>query len=353
MKLNNIALDRLEFDQNIVRAVTPLILESREAAGLALDIFRLYQDKINPAAQGLLARSREANAETYPIVGSYARATLFHIIHDVDETRIGLETQSPVEAEKVYRLLREQRIIKPNMEYVKNSVRGGLEEIVAALLWQVGAIKVSLGDIRPVFKVDERKNRSPIYIDVKCLPNYPLCNDFVIATAAMLVSSLKFDAVCGIEAGSIAFATLLSEKFSKPMFFARREQRYAEAPLLEGVKDHEIFRKRVLLVDDTMVRGWTKARIINEIRTRGGIIESCLVLFDRQQGGQEALEKDGVQIHSVTNRDAALAKTIPDEITLLTVEEYSEVLEYFKDPKAWHVKRGFDYFELSPKGTIG
>ncbi len=352
MKLNNIALARLELDANIVRAVTPLILEAGEAAGLAGDVFRLYHEKINPEARGLLACSREANADTYPFAGSYPVATFFHIVYDVDETRLALETQNPAEAQKAFRLFREQRVIRPDMEFVKNSVWGGLDEIVAALLWQVGAIKVSLGDIRPVFKVDERKNRSPIYIDVKCLPNYPVINDFVISAAAMFVAGLQFDAVCGIEAGSIAFATLLSEKFSKPMFFARREKRYAEAPLLEGVRDHEIFRKRVLLVDDTIVRGWTKARIINEIRARGGIIDSCLVIFDRQQSGREALENEGVRIFSLTNRAAALSKTIPEGITLLTETEYAEVLEYFQDPKTWHTRKGFDYYELLPKGTL-
>jgi len=353
MKLNNIALARLELESNIVRAVTPLVLEAGEAAGLAADVFRLYQEKINPGAQGLLACSREANADTYPFAGAYPVPTLFHIVYDVDETRLALETQNAAEAQKAFRLFREQRVIRPDMEFVKKSVRGGLDEIVAALLWQVGAIKVSLGDIRPVFKVDERKNRSPIYIDVKCLPNYPVINDFVISAAALLVAGLGFDAVCGIEAGSIAFATLLSEKFSKPMFFARREKRYAEAPLLEGVRDHEIFRKRVLLVDDTIVRGWTKGRIISEIRARGGQVDACLVLFDRQQGGQEALKNEAVTIYSLTNRAASLSKAIPAEITLLTEAEFVEVLEYFKDPKTWHTKNGFDYYELSPKGTIG
>lgn len=351
MKLNNIALARLELSSHIVRAATPLVLEAGEAASLAQDVFRFYKEKINPSAQGLLARSREANADTYPIAGLYPSPTLFHIIYDVDETRLALETQNEAEAQKAFRLFREQRVVRPDMEYVQNSVRGGLDEIVAALLWQVGAIKVSLGDIRPVFKVDERKNRSPIYIDVKCLPNYPVINDFIISAAAMLVAGLPFDAVCGIEAGSIAFATLLSEKFSRPMFFARREKRYPEASLLEGVRDHEIFRKRVLLVDDTIVRGWTKARIIGEIRARGGRIESCLVLFDRLEGGREALAKDGVKLYSLTSRSAALSQTIPEDITLLTRAEYTEVLEYFNDPKSWHAKRGFDYYELLPKGT--
>jgi len=348
MKLSQISFDTIELKKNIVKTTVPLILESKEANTLANDVFEIYKQKVNAKATRLNPRKREANADTYPITCKDTSSTLFHVIYDVDSTRISFETQNEEEAEKVYRIFREQRIIKPDIEYIRKYVKGNIDEIVAALLWQVGAIKVSLGDLRPLFKVDERKNRSPIYIDVKCLPNYPSINDFIVSEAALLTNNIDFDIICGIEAGSISFATSVSKTLNLPMCFARRKRRYAEASLLDGIKEHEIYKRKVLLVDDTIVKGWTKERVIDEIRLKEGIIENCLVIFDRQQGGSKALEQKGIKLCSLTNREAALSKSISNEITFLTDKECEEALSYFKDPKEWHKKMGFSYYELLP-----
>uniref|UniRef100_A0A7C6ED44 Phosphoribosyltransferase domain-containing protein n=1 Tax=candidate division WOR-3 bacterium TaxID=2052148 RepID=A0A7C6ED44_UNCW3 len=349
MKLEQLPLSEIELDRKNVRVCTPYILEYHEVRDLVRDAFAIYKEKINPSAQALGELRREANADTYPVFFTDQLVTQFNIIYDVDETRLAFETRTEDEAVKMYRILREYRIIKPNLSYIRENLSGNLTEFVAALLWQIGSIKVSLGDLRPLFKVDERKNRSPIYIDVKCLPNYPAANDFIISQAALLLSNLTFDMICGVEAGSISFAALLAKEFAKPMFFARKAKHYPEASLFEGIKSHELFRKKVLLVDDTIVKGWTKERIINEIRNQGGLIDACFVIFDREQGGKENLEKLGVHLYSLTNRHAALSKRIPRAITFITDYEYDEIDDYFENPAEWHKRRNLPYYELTPK----
>ncbi len=177
----------------------------------------------------------------------------------------------------------------------------------------------------------------------------PRVFDFLISQAGLILAHYDFDLVCGIEAGSISFATLLAQKISKPSFFARREKRYKEASILEGIKEHEIFQKRVLLVDDTIVKGWTKRRVINALREKGAICEYTFVIFDRLQGGKEELASLGCELLSLTDRNALLSKRIPRDITLLTEKEYKEICDYFADPKEWHKKKGFSYFALKPK----
>jgi orotate phosphoribosyltransferase len=172
----------------------------------------------------------------------------------------------------------------------------------------------------------------------------------MVSQAALLLRDIEFDCLCGIEAGSIAFAALLAQKLAKPMFFARRHRKFPEASLLEGIKPHELFRKRVVLIDDTLVKGWTKERVIQEIREQGGIIDTCFVIFDRQQGGSESLESAGVRLRSLTNLDAALSRSIPREITFLTDAEDREIREYVADPAAWHLRRNLEYHELTPGG---
>jgi len=347
MKLSQVPLRDIDVDGAVVHASTPYILEYSEVTAVAEGVFDTYQRLVNPAAERLGPRRREANAESYDILGKDGELGRFHVVYDVDETRLSLELAEE-EAVKFYRLLRDQRIIRPDLALINRAMSANLAETVAAVLWQIGAIKVSLGDLRPLFKVDEGRNYSPIYIDVKGLANYPEVNDFVLGSAALLVRNLEFDAVCGIEAGSIAIAAVLAQKLDKPMFYARRQRRYPEASPFEGIKSHELFRKRVLLVDDTLVHGWTKTRVIREIREWGGKVEACFVVFDRQQQGSADLEQAGVKLDSLTNRDAALSPKIPRDVSFLTDDEYAEVVRYFSDPGAWHAARGFTFHEPSP-----
>jgi len=347
VKLNQVPLKEIECAGPVMRASTPYILEYDEVASLAEDLFAAYRSKINPAACRLGPRQRESNAESYAFLGSDRELGRFHVVYDIEETRLALELNDG-EADKFYRLMREQRIVTPDLGLIRRVMSGNLAETVAAVLWQIGAIKVTLGDLRPLFKVDEGRNYSPIYIDVKGLASYPAVNDFVLSSAALLVRNLEFDAVCGIESGSIAIAAVMAQKLARPMFYARRARRYPEASPFEGIKRHELFRKRVLLVDDTLVHGWTKTRVIREIREWGGRVEACFVVFDRQQQGSTDLAQAGVRLDSLTNRDAALSPKIPREISFLTDDEYEEVARYFADPRAWHAARGYTFHEPSP-----
>jgi hypothetical protein len=253
MKLNQVPLKEIECAGPVMRASTPYILEYDEVASLAADLFETYRAKINPAACRLGPRQREANAESYALLGSDRELGHFHVVYDIEETRLALELNED-EADKFYRLMREQRIITPDLGFIRRVMSGNLAETAAAVLWQIGAIKVTLGDLRPLFKVDEGRNYSPIYIDVKGLTSYPAVNDFVLSSATLLVRNIEFDVVCGIESGSIALAAVMAQKLAKPMFYARRTRRYPEASPFEGIKSHELFRKRVLLVDDTLPR---------------------------------------------------------------------------------------------------
>ncbi len=347
MKLVQVPLRDLELTDDLVRAVSPYILEYSEAEQLSRDVFAMCRRFVNKSADRLGDKRREENADSWDVFAGDAKLGSFHVVYDVEETRFGFEFPTD-EATRFYRLLRSQLIVTPDLLQVRRMMSGNLAETLAAVLWQIGAIKVSLGDLRPLFKVDMRRNRSPIYIDVKGLANYPEVNDFVLGSAALLLRNIEFDVICGIEAGSIGLAAALAQRLNKPMFFARREQRYPEASPFEGIKSHELFRKKVLLVDDTLVHGWTKARVIREIREWGGEVDACFVIFDRRQGGDRDLAELGVQLWYLTDRRAALSPKVPREISLLTDREYREINDYFDDPADWHRKRGLEYTELQP-----
>ncbi len=345
MKLEQVPISEIEIRNNIVRFSTPIIFEPNEIKELVQSSFYSFQKIINARISKLGEVKTEANALSFPFFQKKNTPILFNIIFDLTRTNLSFQASNHIEALKIYRLLRDQRQITPNLTTVQ-TLKGNFSEIIAALLWQIGAIKVSLGDIKPYYKVDERKNFSPIYIDIKILPAFPTVFDFIVATSTLLLENLNFDLVCGIEAGSITLASLIAHKFSKPMFFARRDKRYPEAPLLEGINTAQLLHKNVLVVDDTIVAGWTKAKVFEEIRNLGGKVDKCFVVFDRQQNSSHSLKEQGVTLYSLTNIRSALSSAIPKTITYLTDAENKEIREYFTSPKEWHKKKGFKYFEL-------
>lgn len=63
---------------------------------------------------------------------------------------------------------------------------------------------------------------------------------------------------------------------------------------------------RVVVVDDVITTGGSTLKAIEAIRRAGGEVVFCLVLVDRQEGGREAIEADGVPVVSIFTRSELL-----------------------------------------------
>jgi orotate phosphoribosyltransferase len=68
-----------------------------------------------------------------------------------------------------------------------------------------------------------------------------------------------------------------------------------------GIVSPDIKDKKILLLEDVVGDAGTKTEIIKEIRNEGGIIDTCVVLMDRNEGGKERLAKEGAQLYSLTD----------------------------------------------------
>ena len=80
--------------------------------------------------------------------------------------------------------------------------------------------------------------------------------------------------------------------------------------------------ERVLLVDDVITTGKNILAALQTIRNEGGVVENALVLLDREEGGREHLQKEGVKLHSVTKISSVARKLLDmDAITRTQFEE--------------------------------
>ena len=222
---------------------------------------------------------------------------------------------------------------------IMEQIVAGIRRVVALQLWQLSAIKVNLDE---PFKLVSG-NYSPIYINCRQLISSPAFADLFAAAARMICEQRKitFDVVAGGETAGIPFAAFLARAFGCPMVYVRKEVKgHGLASRVEGALDAGAC---VLLVEDLITDAGSKLSFIEALRATGAAVEDALVVFDRLQGGKQALVEEGVRLHALTNMDMALAEA--ESAGRLTCGQRQSVREYLDSPRNWHVKHGLAFME--------
>ena len=117
------------------------------------------------------------------------------------------------------------------------------------------------------------------------------------------------DTVGGLEMGAvpvIACIAALSHEDGKPVktFFVRKKPKdHGTQDLLEGLAPGETLAgQRVMIVDDVATSGGSIIKAAEVARAAGAIVETALVLVDREEGATEALAKAGIRLLSVLKK---------------------------------------------------
>ena len=56
---------------------------------------------------------------------------------------------------------------------------------------------------------------------------------------------------------------------------------------------------RVVVIEDTITTGGSARKAVDAVRNAGGTIVGVLALVDREEGGRESLEADGLDVISL------------------------------------------------------
>ena len=122
-----------------------------------------------------------------------------------------------------------------------------------------------------------------------------------IAEAMRPLVPLGIQVLAGLEMGGIPIVTMLSQVTGIPASFIRKEPkqygtcRYAEGTSLQG--------KRFILVEDVVSSGGAIIDAMAKLRADGLFSEAALCVIDRQTGGKEALETQGLPLISLLTLD--------------------------------------------------
>lgn len=220
---------------------------------------------------------------------------------------------------------------------LENQILEKMSEVVALGLWELEAIKINL---KEPFRLVSG-NFSPIYVNCRSVISDPSFMALFSAAARTICERkrIKPDVIAGGETAGIPFAAYVAQALSLPMVYVRKAAKgHGIANLVEG---GSVKGKKVLLVEDLITDAGSKLHFIEGIKEVGGSINHVLVLFNRLQGGGEALESKGIRLYSMSDINVVLEVGV--RCKALSRESSAVVAQYLKDPKAWHLMLGLIY----------
>ncbi|MGC8895783.1 MAG: orotate phosphoribosyltransferase [Candidatus Bathyarchaeia archaeon] len=171
---------------------------------------------------------------------------------------------------------------------------------------------------------------SPYYIDLRIIPSFPdafhrVC-DFYLSFIKTEIGTENFERIAGIPVAGIPFASLIAYHLQKPFLYIRKDIRlHGRQRRIEGIIAPG---NRVLLVDDLITTGLSLRRAARAIRTEGGVVNEAVVLLDREEGGKEKLEKNGIRLHALLKVSEIATKLC--EIGAIDEEQLKTILRQIK-----------------------
>jgi orotate phosphoribosyltransferase len=165
---------------------------------------------------------------------------------------------------------------------------------MAKILNKVGALQFG------IFKLTSGKI-SPYYIDLRIIPSFPDIFRDVCNSCAQLINSEvgteNFDRIAGIPIAGIPFASQIAFALKKPFLYSRQAAKlHGRERRVEGIL---VSGDRVLIVDDLVTTGLTIQKAADAVRAEGGVVTDAVAFLDREEGGKEKLEKDGIRLHTL------------------------------------------------------
>ncbi|XP_066542583.1 uridine 5'-monophosphate synthase-like [Hoplias malabaricus] len=213
---------------------------------------------------------------------------------------------------------------------------------------------------------------SPIYFDLRIIVSY---SELLREVSRLLYkcaeeAEAKFDCVCGVPYTALPLATIICANHNHPMLIRRKEAKDYDPGTLtskstfickqDAKQQSGLFllgpgMKRMiegvikagdvcLIVEDVVTSGSSVLETARLLEKEGLKVKDTVVLLDREQGGRDMLEAEGITLHPVFTISTLLdvlhdAKRI-DSDTHTRVKTFIEGNQTFTKPPGNSAPRG-------------
>jgi len=213
-------------------------------------------------------------------------------------------------------------------------------QYTALTLLELGAVELNAKKPRQL----TNKNHSPVYVDNRFLVTESKHKG---ATASFMAEMLDnevcsdINMIVGGETAGMAPGERLAQLVNLPYFYVRKKVERGKAAV---VGNPNKISPPAALVEDLITDGKSKFTFIDFMRAERAFCNVTFVIFDRLQGGREALLKGrNCELYAITDlkqtRKVAVTKGYMSE------EDDAVIEEYLKNPRKWNLDRGYDWYE--------
>jgi len=197
-------------------------------------------------------------------------------------------------AEKLYKEQDSGKMVKRGSEMSLEKLKNELK----TMLLESGAVMTR------TFLLSSGKSSS-FYINIKKASTNPRILKTIARGMAELVEGE--DRIAGMALGAVPLATAVALETMKPFVMIRKEQKghgtknRIEGELREG--------ENVIIIEDVATTGGSMKRAVEEVRNAGGTVKRALVVVDREEGAEELLKSENVELISLLRISEILGAT--------------------------------------------
>ena len=141
--------------------------------------------------------------------------------------------------------------------------------------------------------------KSPIYFDLRVVVSYPklMARVSELMWKAVHKGGAEYSCVCGVPYTALPLATCMSTAHDIPMLVRRKEAKdYGTKKMIEGKFEEG---QKCLIAEDVVTTGGSVLETMKTLNDVGIKVTDAVVLLNREQGGLERLQRNGIKLHCV------------------------------------------------------
>ena len=169
---------------------------------------------------------------------------------------------------------------------------------LAETLWELGAVQFGS------FTLGRTTVDSPVYVNLRLLIGHPEALWRIAHVIHSVIEALQrkrksqvapFDLIAGVPFGGLHIAAAYSLSSKLPMIYLHPRP----DDLGSDIEGLYRLNQRALIMDDLLAGGGSILETALQLGEAGLMVRDAVVLLDRQQGGRERLQNQGVNLVSL------------------------------------------------------